>query len=91
MATHRSVTKRSRLMQLSVSADSEESGKQSLYPDDEPDLTICSLANSQPSLQISGKPVQMFLRKAANRQTDRETNNDENITSLAEVTKHVKS
>jgi len=43
----------------SVSASSDESGKQSLYPDDDLDrhwnLSICWLAHCQPSLQISCK------------------------------------
>jgi len=45
-------------------------------------LIICSLAHCQPSLNISCKSVWKFLHKVANRQT----NNDESITSLAEVT-----
>ena len=53
-------------------------------PDRHQKLTICSLA--QPSLKISCKSVRKFLRKVDNRQqTDKQTNNDENITSLAEV------
>jgi len=36
-------------------------------------LTICSLAHCQPSLKISCKSVRKFLRKVANRQTDRQT------------------
>jgi len=31
-------------------------------------LTICSLAHCQPSMQISCKPIPKFLRKLANRQ-----------------------
>jgi len=62
---------------LSVSPSSYESGIQSLYPDGGPDrhqnLTICSLANCQPSLKISCKSIRPFLRKVANRQTDRQT------------------
>jgi len=45
-------------------------------------LIVCSLALCQPSLKISCKSVQKFSRKGANRQTD----NDENTTSFAEVT-----
>jgi len=74
---------------LSVSPNSDESGKQSLYADGDPDrdqnLTICSLAHCQPSLKISGKSVWKFLHKVANTQRDRQTNNDENITFLAVV------
>jgi len=59
----------------------DESGKQSLYPDGDPDrhqnLNICSLARCQPSLKILCKSVRKFLRKVANRQTDKQTNNDE--------------
>ena len=42
---------------------------------------ICSLAHCQPSLKISCKSVRKFLHKVANRQT----NNDDYITFLAEV------
>ena len=45
-------------------------------------LTICSVAHWQPSLKISCKSVWKFLRKIANRQT----NSDDYISSLAEVT-----
>ena len=87
-----SVKQRSRLIPLSVSPNSDESGKQSLYPDGDPDrhqnLPICSLTNCRPSLKISCKSVRKFLSEVANRQktdnqTDKQTNNDENITSLA--------
>ena len=54
-------------------------------PDGDPDrhqnLIICSLADCQHSLKISWKSVGKFLRKVANKQI----NNDENITFLAEV------
>ena len=36
-------------------------------------LIICSLTHCQPSLKISCKSVQKFLRKVANRQGDRQT------------------
>jgi len=42
-------------------------------------LTICSVAHCQHSLGISCKSVWKFLRKVVNRQTDRQTNNNENI------------
>jgi len=44
-------------------------------------LIICSLANCQPSLKISCKSIWKFLCKVA----DKHTNNDDYITSLAEV------
>jgi len=73
-----SVTQRIRLMLLSVSPNSDESGRQSLYPDGDPDhyrnLISCSLAHCQPSLKLSCKSLQTFLRKVGKRQTDRQTN-----------------
>ena len=73
---------------LSASPNSDESGKQSLYPGGDPDchqnLIIRSLAHCQPSLKISCKSVWKFLCKVANRQTDKK-NNDENVSSLPEV------
>ena len=52
---------------------------------------FCSVAHCQPFLKISCKSDQNFLRKGANRQTatqtDIQTNNDDYITSLAEVKK----
>ena len=54
-------------------------------PDHHQNLIIGSLAHCQPSMKISCKSVLKFLRKVANRQTNRETNNDDYITSLAEV------
>jgi len=54
-AVHCSVVQRSRLISLSVSPNSDESRKQSLYPDGDPDrhqtLIVCSLAHCQPSPQ----------------------------------------
>jgi len=48
-AMHCSVAQRSRLTQLSVSPNSDKSGKQSLYPDGHSDrhqnLIICSVAH----------------------------------------------
>jgi len=49
-------------------------------------LIICSLAHCQPSLKISCKSVGKFLRKVADRQTNKQTN-DNYITSWAEVTR----
>jgi len=67
-ALHCSVTQRSQLIPLPVSA-SDESGKQSLYPDGDPDhhqnLIICSLGHCH------ANPFQVF----ANRQTDNDENN----------------
>ena len=42
-----------------------------LDPDRHQNLDICSLAHCQPSLKISCKSVHKFLRKVANRQTDK--------------------
>ena len=41
-------------------------------PDRHQNLIICSLAHCQPSLQISCKSVHKFLRKVANRQTNKQ-------------------
>ena len=69
----------SRLVPLSISPNSDESGKQShMYPESDPDrhqnLISCSSAHCQPSLKISCKSVRKFLRKVANKQTDKQTN-----------------
>jgi len=56
-----------------------QSGKQSMYPDGDPPKFIHLFIGH---LKISCKSVWNFLRKVANRQT----NNDENTSSLAEVT-----
>jgi len=40
-------------------------------------LIICSRAHCKPFLKISCKSVEKFLRKVANRQTDKQTNNDD--------------
>ena len=94
-ALHYSVAQSSRLILLSVSPNNDEYGKQSLYPDGDPNrhlnTNICSLAHCQPSLTISGKSVRKFLRYVATKQTDRQTNNDQNITSLAEVINNKRS
>ena len=45
--------------------------------DSHQNLIVCSLAHCQPSLKISCKSVRKFLRKLANRQTDKQTNNDD--------------
>jgi len=52
-------------------------------PDRHQNVTISLLVHCQPSLKISCISVPKFSRKVANRQTD----NDENITLLAEVTR----
>ena len=54
-------------------------------PDRHQNLIICSLAHCQALLKMSCKSVRKLLRKAANKRTDTQTNDDENITSLAEV------
>ena len=41
-------------------------------PDRHQTLIICSLAHCQPSLKISRKSIRKFLRKVANRQTDKQ-------------------
>jgi len=55
-------------------AYSIESGKQSLYPDDDADryqnLISCSLARCQPSLKILCKSVRKFLWTVTNKQTN---------------------
>ena len=53
-------------------------------PDRPRNLIICSLAYCQPSLKISCKSVQKFLHKVANRQTDKQTNSDDYMCSMAE-------
>ena len=59
---------------LPVSPNSDESGKQSLYPDGDPDrhrnLIVCSLTHCQSCVKISCKSVVNFLRKVANSQTN---------------------
>jgi len=56
-------------------------------PDRHQNTIICLLAYCQPSLQILCKSVSKFLRNVADRQTqtNRQTNNDDYISSLAEV------
>ena len=67
---------------LSVSPNSDESGKQSLYPDGDSDRhQYLIIAHFQPSLKISCQSARKSLCKVANK----ETNNDENITILAKV------
>jgi len=44
-----------------------------LDPDRNQNVTIFSVAHCQPSLKISWKSVWIFLRKVANRQTNRQT------------------
>ena len=85
-AQHCSVAQRSRLIPLSVSPSSDESGKQSLYPDGDPDrhqnLSICSLAHCQPSLKILCKSVWKLLRKVLNKQTDKQTDRQRRLHDL---------
>ena len=61
--------------------NSDESGKQSLYSDGDPDwhqnLITSSLAHCQPSLKISCKSAPNFLRKVANKERERQTDNDD--------------
>jgi len=76
-ALHCSVAQRSWLIPLSLSAKSDESGKQFLYSDGDRDhrqsLIVCSLAHCQPSLKFSCKSVRKFLCNVANKQTDKQT------------------
>jgi len=88
-ALHRSVAQCNQLIPPFISPNSDESGKQSLYPDGDLDchqnLTVCSVAHCQASLIISCKSIQKFLCKVA---TGRQTNNDDYISSLADVIKN---
>jgi len=56
-------------------------------PDRHQNLTICSLVHCQPSLKISCKSVRKFFcaKLLTDRQTDRQTNSDDYISSLPEV------
>jgi len=45
-------------------------------------LIICSLAHCQPCRKISCKSIHKFLRKVANRQTDKQTNKQPQLHSL---------
>jgi len=65
-ALHCSIVQRS--LPVSVSPNSDQSGKQSMYPK----LIICLSAHCLPSVKISCKSVRTFLRKVANRQTDKQ-------------------
>ena len=71
-------------VKLSLSLNSIKSGKQSLYPDGDPDrhqnVTSCSLVHCLPSLKMSCKSVWKFLRKVANRQTGRQTSDRQTTT-----------
>ena len=84
---HCSVAHRSRLTPLSVSPNGAWLiRKQSPYPDGDRDchqnLVIYSMAHCQPSLKISCKSQQKFLRKVAKSQTNKQCNY---TSSLAEV------
>jgi len=59
-----------------------------LDPDHHQNLNNCSLANCQPSLKISCKSVRKFLRKVGNRQTNKQTNNDDYIILLGGGNNH---
>ena len=62
----------------------DESGKQSLCPDGDADrqqnLISCSACHCQPSMKMSRQSVRKFLHKVANNQTNRQTNNADDIT-----------
>jgi len=51
-------------------------------PDRHQNLIICSLAHCQPSLKISCKSVPKFLRKVHNRQTNKQTTNNDYISYI---------
>jgi len=72
-ALHCGVAQRSRLIPLSVSPNSGESGKQSLYPDGDPDrhqkFNQWFIGPLPTVPKIHANP---FLRKVANRQTDKQ-------------------
>jgi len=51
-------------------------------PDRQQNLIICLLAHCQPLLKISCKSVPKFLRKVANRQTDRQTDKQRRLRIL---------
>ena len=76
-------------MSVSTSAKARLRRNRICDPDRHQNLIICN-SHCQPSLKISCKSVWNFLRKVPNRQTDkqinRQTNNDDYISSLAEVT-----
>ena len=56
-------------------------------PDHHQYLIICSLAHCQSSLKFCANPFGSFRAKLlTDRQTNKQTHNDEHITSLAEVT-----
>jgi len=48
-------------------------------------LIVLSLAHCQTSVKISCKSVRTFLQKVSNKQTDKQTNNDDYISSLADL------
>ena len=68
-----------------MSPNSDESGKQSLYPGSEPDrhqnLITCSLHGPLPTFSEN------FMQILSARQTDNQTDNDDYISSLMEVKK----
>ena len=59
------------------------------YLDHQQNLIICSLAHCQPSLKISCKSIWKFLHEVANRKKDKQTNDNDCISSLAEVVKQL--
>jgi len=73
-----SVAQRSRPIPLSVSPNSDESGKQSLYPDGDPDrqqnLIVCASAIANLPWKFRANAFGRFSAKLlTNRQTDRQT------------------
>ena len=53
----------------------------SLYPDRYQNVIVCSLANCQSTLKIWCTSFWKFLRKVANKQTDRQTANNDDYTT----------
>jgi len=82
-ALHCSIAQCSWSIPLSESPSSDESGKQFLYPDGDPDhhqnLIISSLVHCRPSLKISCKSDRKFLHKIADGQTKEQTDKQQRL------------
>ena len=78
------------LQHPAVSPNIDESGKQSLYPDGDLDrhqnLTSCSFVHCQLSLKFHAYLFGSFCAKLL---INRQSNNDENISSLAEIMNYI--
>jgi len=89
-ALHCSVAQRSWLIPLSVSTNSDESGKQSLYSEGDQNqhqnLIFFHWPIANLALKCHANPFGSFCAKLLrNRQTDKRINKDENITSLTVI------